>query len=251
MLKVKLNKDSHLQDGYYPSAVSSGCLRVHISPKTAGSKGRVVSDSLGCWISRYTQILPSPCFTGITGVTGITLWYRSQRGRRAGRQQSMKAQRLVPRWSKMSEENKTEAKTPETHMVKDTFKIKQEVKHFSWRFLTEWSDLEASAVITTLRWPPSPEETLEHPYKHPSVTATNESSSFLPSPTVEWREVSCSAPHRATWWGARPAGGSETQSASTLPNPSVPLCHTNPLWVWAVSHLTGSGQQVQFDVRVS
>lgn len=60
--------------------------------------------------------------------------------------------------------------------MKNTFKIKQEVKHFSWRFLTEWSDLEASAVITTLRWPPSPEDTLEHPYKHPSVTATNESS---------------------------------------------------------------------------
>lgn len=32
----------------------------------------------------------------------------------------------------MSEENKAEeAKTPETHMVKNTFKIKQEVKHFS------------------------------------------------------------------------------------------------------------------------
>lgn len=103
-------------------------------------------------------------------------------------------------------------------MVKDTFKIKQEVKHFSW-FLTEWSDLEASAVITTLRWPPSPEETLEHPYKHPSVTGTNESSSFLPSPTVEWWEVSCSAPHRATLcWKheAQPAGGSETPEHSVV-----------------------------------
>lgn len=249
MLKVKLNKDSHLQDGYYPSAVSSGCLRVHISPKTAGSKGRVVSDSLGCWISRYTQILPSPCFTGITGVTGITLWYRSQRGRRAGRQQSMKAQRLVPRWSKMSEENKTEAKTPETHMVKDTFKIKQEVKHFSWRFLTEWSDLEASAVITTLRWPPSPEETLEHPYKHPSVTATNESSSFLPSPTVEWREVSCSAPHRATWgtacrWvrntvGLHPA---QSQRPALSHQPSVGMSGLSPYRLRAAGAVWRTGQ---------
>lgn len=99
--------------------------------------------------------------------------------------ESMKSQRLVPWWSKMSEENKTEAKTPETHMVKKTFKIKQEVKHFSWRFLTEWSDLEASAVITTLRWPPSPEDTLEHPYKHPSVTATNESSVIFDGRSAE------------------------------------------------------------------
>lgn len=165
--------------------------------------------------------------------------------------------------------------------MKNTFKIKQEVKHFSWRFLTEWSDLEASAVITTLRWPPSPEDTLEHPYKHPSVTATNES--FLPSPTVEWWEVSwvfplflslpekcCSAPHQAHAGNMRHSlqvrntwtlSGTffffqlellrSTQSASILPNPSVPLCHTNPLWLWTVSHLTGSGQQVQFDVRVS